>query len=480
MNASDLLSSASARDIGLAIAQGHLSSVDAVRGYLARIEAHDTGAEGVHAVRALSPQAIAQAQAADDELRAGGPRGPLHGVPFLVKDNILSVDGCPASAGAAALRDFFPAHEATLVARLRQAGAVLLGKTHMTEFADFVSDVMPAEFSGVGGVVRNPLGLRYDRGQGSSVGSAAAVAARFCAFAIGSETQNSIQTPAVFSSVFGFKPTVGRVSRHGIVPLVPSQDTAGPLTVCADDAALVLAAMTGADMHDTATLAALPALGALRAPAALDQVSLGIPRRLMADAQLTPAREQAFERVLSGLSAAGARIVDPCDMPAAEQLHEVRSSVFRTEFKASLNAFLQDHAPCGFTSLQQLIEWNRRHPEAIPYGQSLLEAADQTEGLLSPAYQADRRRDLALSLDGGILGALRAGDVHALLVPMTAAAKCTGKAGAPVAAIPAGRDSQGLPFGVTLFAQPGQDGKVLRIAAAIERCVGERIVPVLR
>ncbi|WP_439589155.1 amidase family protein [Hydrogenophaga sp.] len=480
MNGSDLLLKGTARDIGFAIAQGHLSSLEAVRWYIARIEEHDKGPGGINAIRTISPQAIAQAAAADEELRTSGPRSLLHGVPFLIKDNILSTDGSPASAGSAALKDFMPSHEATLVARLRKAGAVLLGKTNMTEFADFVSDVMPAEFSGAGGVVRNPLGLRYDRGQGSSVGSAAAVAARFCAFAIGSETQNSIQTPAIFSSVFGFKPTVGRVSRHGIVPLVPSQDTAGPLTVCASDAMLVLEAMAGPDMHDTATLVPLPAL--TRFPLSgggLEEMAFGIPRRTIEAAQLSPECTQAFERVLSRLSSAGALIIDPCDMPSAEQIHEVRSSVFRTEFKASLNAFLGSCSPCGFTELEQLIEWNARHAKAIPYGQSLLEAANKTEGLRSPGYQADRRRDLALSLDGGILAALRASSADVLLVPMSVAAKCTGKAGAPVAAIPVGQASNGMPFGVTLFAEPGQDMKLLRIAAAIEHCVGERLLPAL-
>ncbi len=179
----------------------------------------------------------------------------MHGIPVLLKDNILTGDGMPASAGAAALADFVPKHAATLVKRLRQAGAIVLGKTNMTEFADYVSDVMPSGFSGAGGVVRNPHGIEYGRGQGSSVGSAAAVAAGFAPVAIGSETQNSIQTPACYSSVVGFKPGVGAVSRAGVIPLVPSQDSPGPLTRSVADAALVFAALAGADMHDTSTLA---------------------------------------------------------------------------------------------------------------------------------------------------------------------------------------------------------------------------------
>lgn len=477
MDISNLLLTQSARAIGAAIAAGKLTSVQATRYYLNRIRQFDEGANGINAVRTVSPVALELAEAADHEISAGRIRGPLHGVPFLAKDNIFTADGTTASAGSKALAQFLPSYQATLIGRLLDAGAVLLGKTNMTEFADFVSDVMPAEYSGAGGVVRNPHGIRYDRGQGSSVGSAAAVAARFCAFAVGTETQNSVQTPAVFSSIVGFKPTVGRVSRHGIVPLVPSQDTAGALTVCVDDAALVLHTISGADMRDTATLGCFPMTEGGQADGKLRGIRIGVPRRFAADLVMNAERAPALERVLAALSSAGATIVDPCDFPSAEQLHEVRSSVFRTEFKASLNALLMSDRPCGFGSLQELIDWNAAHPEAIPYGQSLLEAANDTAGIDSPQYINDRRRDVALSTLGGISGALATGGVDALMVPMTAAAKCTGKAGAPVIAIPAGQDLSGMPFGVTLFAEPGADRRLVRIAMAVESVIGQRIVP---
>jgi amidase len=476
MDMSGLLLTGSARAIGAAIARREITSVEATRWYLARIERFNGGELGINAVRAVSPLALAQAEQADREVAAGSVRGPLHGVPYLVKDNVFTADGCTACAGARALEGFVPPHAATLVTRLEAAGAVLLGKTNLTEFADFVSDVMPSEFSGAGGVVRNPLGSCYERGQGSSVGSAAAVAARFCAFAIGSETQNSIQTPATFSSIVGFKPTVGRVSRHGVVPLVPSQDTAGALAICVDDASLVLQAMAGADMRDTATLAYFPDVGGGDAAGSLQGVRIGVPRRFVADAVMNASREQAFEQVLGALSRAGAVIVDPCDLPSAEQLHEVRSCVFRTEFKAGLDALLESYQPCGMRSMADIIAWNAAHPEAIPYGQSLLEAANATAGIHAAQYVLDRRRDVALSVAGGIVGALRVGNADVLLSPMTAAAKCTGKAGAPVIALPAGRDKSGAPFGVTLYAEPGADARLLRIAAAVEQAAGQRML----
>lgn len=470
----EILHSGTARSIGAAIAAGKITSIEATNWYLARIERLSFGEGGLNCVRSISPSALEAAQRADAELAVGRSRGPLHGVPYLIKDNFFTADGTYASAGSKALEQFIPPYEATVVQRLHDAGAVLLGKTHLTEFADFVSDTMPAEFSGVGGVVRHPLGLKFGRGQGSSVGSAAAVAARLCAFAIGSETQNSIQAPAVSSSIVGFKPSVGTVSRHGIIPLVPSQDSPGPLTLNVDDAALVFEVLQGADMHDTATLGShLPASQG----GTLQGLRIGVPRRFVADTILNEDIEPAFEDVLRMLAEAGAVIVDPCDLPSAEQLADVRSCVFRTEFKASLGAMLQALAPCGMSSIADIISWNREHPEAIPYGQALLEAANASTGVLSQQYIDDRRRDIALSLHAGIRSALIAGRADVLLSPMTAAAKCTGKAGAPVVAIPVGTDRAGNPFGVTVLAQPGQDFALLRAALEIEQVIGQRIEP---
>lgn len=470
-----ILATGTARSIGVAIAAGTLTSVAATQWYLQRIARLNGGERGLNCVRALSPLALDAAHRADAELAAGLRRGPLHGVPYLVKDNFFTADGNPASAGSKALEHFIPPYEATVVRRLADAGAVLLGKTHLTEFADFVSDTMPAEFSGVGNVVRHPLGLRYGRGQGSSVGSAAAVAARLCAFAIGSETQNSIQAPAMSSSIVGFKPTVGRVSRHGVIPLVPSQDSPGPLSLTVEDAALVFQVLQGLDMRDTATLACHPDPGAGKK---LQGLRIGIPRRAMADAVVTEGSKPAFGNALRALEDAGAVIVD-ADLPSAEQLAEVRSCVFRTEFKESLNAMLQALRPCGMKSMADIIEWNRAHPAAIPYGQSLLEAANAAESTDSSRYIEDRRRDIALSLHAGIRAALFGAGADVLLVPMTAAAKCTGKAGAPVVAIPAGLDAEGQPFGVTVFAEPGQDAALLAAAVEIEQVIGRRIEPAL-
>lgn len=445
-----------------------ISVEEATAWFLSRIAAISQSGPAINAVREVSASALQDARRLDNELAAGVNRGPLHGMPVLLKDNILTGDGMAASAGSAALAGFRPSRDADIVSRLRKAGAIVLGKANMTEFADHVSDVMPAGFSGAGGYVRNPHGADYGRGQGSSVGCGAAIAASLAMIAIGSETQNSIQTPAAFSSVVGFKPSVGLLSCAGIFPLVPSRDAPGPMTRSVADAALVAAILAG-------TNPARPRPGQV---ANLAGVRIGVPRLHIADrAEFEPLMPQ-FERCLSKLSAAGAVIVDPCDLPSAVHLHGAPSCVFRAEFKAALNDFLAEHgSPCGIGSLQALIAWNQAHPGAIPYGQSLLVGAEATLGYGEPAYGADRDRDLALARAQGIDAALAAYDVRVLIAPMGAAAKCTGKAGAPVVAIPAGVDSAGMPFGVSVFASAGADSRLLAIAAGIERAIGERLIP---
>ncbi len=219
----ELLLDGSLGSIHRAIVAKKISISEMAKWYLARIEALDRSGPKLNAIRTIAPDALDVARQFDDEIGSGRIRGPLHGIPIVLKDNILTGDGMTAAAGAAALAGFTPRSDATLVRRLRRAGVLILGKTNLTEFADYVSDVMPSGFSGAGGVVKNPHTLAaYGRGLGSSVGSAAAVASSLTPIAIGSETQNSIQTPACVSSVFGFKPSVGMVSRAGVVPLVPS------------------------------------------------------------------------------------------------------------------------------------------------------------------------------------------------------------------------------------------------------------------
>lgn len=452
--------------------------VELTQWYLSRIEAFNHAGPKLNAVRLLSTHALEDARCADKALASGRKLGVLHGIPVLIKDNVFIAHEYPTPAGATALLGFVPRHTATVVKRLTAAGAIVLGKSNLTEFADYVADVMPAEFSSAGGVVRNPHGIAYGRGQGSSVGSASAVAAAFAPIAVGGETQNSIQTPASFSSVVGLKPSVGMVSRAGIIPLVPSQDAPGVITRCVEDAALLFDVIAGADAHDPVSVLMRRDDRSGIGLQDISHVRIGVPRRAMA---LRPEFSEIlplFDAVLSRLARAGATLVDPCDLPSAEQLQEVRSCVFKTEFKASLDAFLETHdKPCGIGSLADLVRWNSEHPECIPYGQSLLLAALETRGLNDPQYRLDRLRDIALSRAGGIDAALLAGNVDVLMAPMGAAAKCTGKAGAPTLAIPAGVDAKGTPFGITLYTSLGKDALLLAVGGLVERAIGERRIP---
>ena len=457
-----------------------LSVTDAVNWYLSRINDISQKGPAINAVREVSLRAIDDAKRADVAIASGEDLQALHGIPVLLKDNILTGDGMKAAAGAAALRDFQPDDDAMLVKRLRSAGAIVLGKTNLTEFADFVSDVMPSGHSGNGGVVKNPHGIEYGRGQGSSVGSAAAVAASLCMFAIGTETQNSIQTPASYSSVVGYKPTVGLISTAGIVPLVPSQDSPGPLTRSVEDAILVASVLVVTDVRDKASLISSREMLDGLSCQGLKDIRVGVMRKQMANREEFLPFLPFFENVLKKLSTAGATVIDPCDLPSAEQLQEVRSSVFRTEFKASLNNFLQENkSPCGIDSMESLIAWNEAHPECIPYGQSLLLASNATKGIDDAQYQSDRARDISLSVTEGIDAAMNMFDVNVLIAPMGAAAKLTGKAGAPVIAIPCGMGPDLTPFGVTIIAKVGDDARLLAIGSQIERVVGERKVPVI-
>jgi amidase len=473
----DILVKGSIRDISGALTARKISVREMTDWYLARI-ARLGSTRGLNAVRAIADDAVDIARLRDEEFAAGRSCGSLHGIPVLIKDNIHAGSGLTTTAGSRALANFRSAREATLVRRLRAAGAIILGKTNLTEFADYVSDVMPSGFSGAGGTVIHPFTKEgYGRGLGSSVGSAASVAASLAPIAIGSETQNSIQTPASITSIFGLKPSVGMVSRNGVVPLVPSQDSPGPLARNVEDLHLVLAAIGGPDINDSATsemLGNLFGLLALREPRS---IRIGVMRRAIADRKDFEAVMPTFEAVLEELRRAGVTIVDPCDLPSAEQLQEVRSCVFRTEFKAALDAFLENSDWRGEVgSLADIVRWNDAHPDAIPFGQSLLLAALETEGL-GDAYRNDRRRDIALSRQAGIDAALRFGEADALIAPMGAAAKCTGKSGYPVLAIPTGKDSSGMPFGITLTSGFAQDEHLLEVGAALNRIVGQRLIP---
>lgn len=466
------------------MAEGALTARALTQHYLDRIARIDRDGPRLNAVRELNPQALAEADAADAARAAGQTCGRLHGIPVLLKDNIATA-GMACAAGSLALATLRPHTDAHLVSRLRAAGAVILGKANLTEFADYLADVMPAEFSAAGGVVRHPYGQRYGRGGGSSIGPACAVAAGLCAAAVGSETQNSLQTPARDSAVVAIKPTVGLVSRAGIVPLAISQDTAGPMARSVADAAAVLDVLAGADLADTLTLPASARRAADYAlapdPHALQGARIGVPRRRYFDRDGAQRHEAVTKRALATLREAGAIVVDPADIPSADTVAELRSSVFPTEFRAGLNAFLASMGSAApVQSLAEVIAYNTAHADAcLVYGQVLAERAEASAGLDAPAYRSDRLRDITLSRELGIDAALRAHGLDALVTPAGAAAKMTGKAGYPVVTVPAGFTNDGEPAGISFIGAAWSERRLIALATAYERAGPPRTAPAL-
>ncbi len=477
----DILESGSISAIGRALDERRLSARELAGWYLKRIESMNHSGVALNAVREVASDALEAAGRADDELAAGKRRSPLHGIPVLVKDNILA-SGMISAAGAAALKGFKPRRDATLVARLRAAGAIVIGKTNLTEFADYVSDVMPSGFSGAGGVVKNPHGAApYGRGLGSSVGSAAAVAAGFAPIAIGSETQNSIQTPSCVSSVYGFKPSVGMVSRAGVVPLVPSQDSPGPIARSIEDIALMLAIIAGPDSADTATLEmpyGVPALSQPRDPAT---IRIGVPRRAMADAVRLRGRHDAirgrFVRAVEGRCAPSS-ILAICRAPSNCRTCARRFSAPSSR-RRSTRFFVSTIILAGSTRWLRSSAGTRRIPMPFRTDNRCCLPPRRRQGWTIPSIAQTAPATSCSAGRPGSMPRLRHRACDALIAPMSAAAKCTGKAGAPVLAIPAGLDGVGSPFGITLYAPRGHDRRLLDVGAAIAAIVGDRRLPTL-
>src|SRR5881296_4494435 len=321
---------------------GRLTSLRLTERFLERVEAYDRSGPRLNAVLEVNPDAREIADALDRERASSGSRGPLHGIPIFLKDNIATADRQHTSAGSLALKDCVAPRDAFLVTKLREAGAVILGKANMTEWANFLTTNMPAGYSSRGGQVKNPYGENLSPG-GSSSGSAVAVAADLCTVAVGTETSGSILSPANQNSVVGIKPTLGLISRSGIVPIAASQDTAGPLARTVADAAALLGAMTGVDPADRATRASRAhgrrAHAAALDPLGLEGARLGVPRTPFFDA-LGAADASVIDAALQALRGLGAVLVDPVDIRTAREAAEFRSNVLLYEFKRDLNRYL--------------------------------------------------------------------------------------------------------------------------------------------
>lgn len=483
------------RELQTDMRAGLQSSEMIVTAYLQRVATLENAGPSLGSVIEISPSALEDARRLDAERAAGDARGPLHGIPVLLKDNIDTADRQRTSAGSLALARSTPARDSGVAARLREAGAVLLGKANLSEWANFRSTRSVSGWSGRGGQCRNPYAL--DRSPcGSSSGSAVAAAASLAAVTIGTETDGSIVCPASSCGVVGFKPTVGAVSRAGIIPIAHSQDTAGPMGRTVEDVVLTQAAIQGADPRDEATLRA-PEAALIRPQTVLDAAALAGKRLGIVTGvfQWHPVIERQMDGVRETLRSLGAELVEGASFDNVSEWREAEREVLLVEFKHGLNAYLAGLPDNGQPrDVSELIEFNRQHAKAsMPYfGQELLELAASKGGLDDPAYLhalaagrrltreegidrllAEHRLDALLSPTGGpafIIDYVN-GDCHKGSISGPAAV-----AGYPHVTVPAGF-VHGLPWGLSFFAGAWADAKVLSFAYAFEHHTSARRPP---
>ena len=482
--------------LAAALRQRRLSASATLQACRARVEAIDRKGPRLRSVIELNPDAAAIARALDAEAAAGRWRGPLHGLPVLLKDNIATGDRMATTAGSLALQGVRAARDAHLVQRLRAAGAVIVGKTNLSEWANIRGNRSTSGWSARGGLTRNPYAL--DRStSGSSSGSAAAVAASLVPFAVGTETDGSITSPAAICGLVGLKPTVGRISRDGVIPISHTQDTAGPMARNVADCALLYAAMTGADAADAATAAAPtgsvsdPALPPPDSARPLTGLRLGVARAYFSGFDETDA---VIDAAISTLARLGAEIVDPVDL-APPDYGDAELEVLLYELKHGLPLWLAAFAPqAAVKTLADVIAFNRREAarELAWFGQDLFERAAALGGLDSPAYLAALARCARGARDEGLDRVFRQHRVDALLAPTDGLAWLidpirgdhysggfttpAAVAGYPHLTVPAGL-VRGLPLGLSFVGPAWTETALLRMGMAFEQATKARRAP---
>ena len=482
-------------DLAAAFADGRLSSQQLTQSYLARIDKLDRRGPNLGSVIETNPRALEIAAALDAERKAHGARGPLHGVPVLIKDNVETSDHMMSTAGSLALRGWFAPQDAPLVERLRAAGAVILGKSNLSEWANFRSTHSISGWSGRGGQCRNPYAT--DRTpSGSSSGSAVAVSANLCAIAVGTETDGSIVSPASINGIVGLKPTVGLVSRRGIVPISHSQDTAGPLARSVRDAAVMLSIMAGLDNADAASVAVGDRFQSDYAryvdPKGLNGARLGIARRFFAD---SAPLNGFLDTCISTLKAAGAVIVDPADLPMHGSTGAAEQEVMLYEFKTDLNAYLKRLPPTfPVRSLSALIRFNEAHRDTeMPlFDQELLRQAEAKGPLTEKAYKDARAACLKATRSNGIDTVLAQHKLDAIVTLTSGPAwlidtvngdadsgGCSSPAaiaGYPHITVPAGL-FRGLPIGLSFFGAAFSEPTLIKLGSGFEAAAPGRTPP---
>jgi amidase len=536
---------ASIRDLRAALEQRRVTSRELVLQYLARIALYE---DRLNAVISVNPRALQEADERDRERAAGRLRGPLHGIPIALKDNIHTTD-MPTTGGALAFDRFFPPYEATLTGNLRAGGAIILAKTTMTELANWVASGMPANYNGLKGYAMNPYDPRRDPREATCDGrpalstggssSGAGTAASFWAANVGTETSGSILSPSNQNMLVGIKPTVGRVSRYGVIPITADQDTPGPMARTVADAAILLGALEGPspDPHDAATNRCSPPAGRdytrFLNPKGLRGARIGVPRAYFYEKRVPPGAkeprgglgdEQArvMAEAIEVLKQQGAVVVDPADIPSivsaaagdsfltfgvcsgledAKGKDATCSTVFKYGMKRDFNAWLASlgrKAPVA--TLTELRQWNVAHQKAgaIKYGQALLDISDEMDVRDDRVrYEADRARDLRLSATEGIDAVVNALHLDALLLPGGSGASIAAKPGYPTVIVPFGLvpnlppsgaagapppfppgfDALPAPFGVSFTGLACSEPRLIELAYAFEQATKRRFPP---
>jgi amidase len=526
---------ASIPEMRTAMTEKRLTSRELVSQYLIRIALYD---HRLHAALAVNPRALDEAEVLDRERAAGKLRGPLHGIPIALKDNIHTTN-LPTTGGALAFAGYTPPYEATLTRNLRDAGAIIIAKTGLTELANWVAGAptpMPGNYNAVGGFGFNPYDPRPDPrdatfdgrpvlptgGSSSGIGTAAS----FWAASVGSDTGGSVISPSNANMLVGIRPTIGRISRYGVIPITADHDTAGPMARTVADAAILFGALESpsVDPHDPATSTCTPPPGrdytAFLRPDGLRGARIGIPRAFYYDrfdgrGGLNTDQAKVMAEAIAVLKQKGATVVDPADVPSfvdkepknnftlwdycsgaehAKGKDENCSVAFKYGMKRDFNLWLKSlGASAPVNSLTALREWNLAHEKAgaIRYGQSRLDISDEMDVEADRArFDADRRKDLALSRANGIDGVLKAYQLDAILTPGGAGAGLAARAGYPIIVVPFGMvpnaptpalpdrfDAKPAPFGVGFTGASCSEPRLIELAYAFEQATKRRVPP---
>jgi amidase len=486
------LDEASLTTLQRGLKSGEYSSKQLVEMYVSRIEAIDRRGPALNAVIEINPGSITIAEQMDAERRTKGPRGSLHGIPVLIKDNIATADRMQTTAGSLALVGSIPPNDSAVAERLRAAGAVILGKANLSEWANFRSIHSTSGWSGRGGLTKNPYAL--DRNpSGSSSGSGTAVASNLCAVAVGSETDGSIVSPSNNCGIVGIKPTVGLIARTGIIPISQTQDTAGPMTRSVADAAALLTVLAGMDPRDAATTAApgqiAPDYTKFLDPKGLRNTRIGVVRKY---AGFNTDVDRLFGEAIGAMKRAGAEIVDPVEIPTIGKFDDAELLVMLYEFKDGLNRYL---AWLGKSTqvhtLKDVIKFNEDHREQeMPYfGQDLMLQSEAKGPLTSPEYLKALEECRRQSRTEGIDAAMDKYKLDALIAPTGGPAWTTdllngdhtvggsstlaAVAGYPNINVPMGF-TFGMPVGISFFGRAWSEPTLIKLAYAFEQQTNER------